>query len=84
MRTAGNIVTQVQRQFNGLGQLTREWQSHSGAANTSTTLKVQYAYSEMAGGANHSRLTTMTRLRSDILSCAGTGTIHEFFPLVAR
>lgn len=60
MRTAGNIVTQVQWQFNGLGQLTREWQSHSGAANTSTTLKVQYAYSEMAGGANHSRLTTMT------------------------
>jgi len=58
--SGGNIVTQVQRQFNGLGQLTTEYQSHSGAVNTSTTPKVQYAYSEMAGGANHSRLTNMT------------------------
>jgi len=58
--TAGNIVTQVQRQFNGLGQLTAEYQSHSGAVNTSTTPSVQYSYSEMAGGANHSRLTSMT------------------------
>lgn len=53
-------MTQVQRQFNGLGQLIHEWQSHSGAVNTSTTPSVQYAYSEMSGGANHSRLTTMT------------------------
>ena len=39
----GNIVNQVKREFNGLGQLTKEWQSHSGAVNTSTTPKVQYA-----------------------------------------
>jgi RHS repeat-associated protein len=57
--SGGNIVTQVQRQYNGLGQLTREWQSHSGAVNTSTTPSVQYAYSEMASGANHSRLTSV-------------------------
>ena len=49
----------MQRQFNGLGQLTAEYQSHSGAVNLATTPKVQYAYSEMAGGANHSRLTGM-------------------------
>ena len=53
-------MTQVQRAFNGLGQLTREWQSHSGAVNTSTTPSVQYAYSEMPSGANHSRLTSIT------------------------
>jgi YD repeat-containing protein len=53
------IVNQVQRAFNGLGQLTQEWQSHSGAVNTSTTPAVQYTYSEMAGGANHSRLTSV-------------------------
>jgi len=55
--TSGNIVNQIQRAFNGLGQLITEWQSHSGAVNTSTTPKVQYTYSEMPSGANHSRLT---------------------------
>ncbi len=57
--SAGNIVNQVQRDFNGLGQLTKEYQSHSGAVNTGTSPKVQYAYSEMSGGANHSRPTAM-------------------------
>jgi hypothetical protein len=57
--TAGNVVNQVQRDFNGLGQFTKEYQSHSGAVNTGTTPKVQYAYSEMTGGANHSRPTNM-------------------------
>jgi RHS repeat-associated protein len=32
----------------------------SGAVSTSTSPKVQYAYSEMPSGANHSRLTSMT------------------------
>ncbi len=58
--SGGNIVNQVQRAYNGLGQLITEWQSHSGAMNTSTTPKVQYAYTEMPSGANHSRLTSMT------------------------
>lgn len=58
--TGGNIVNEVQRAYNGLGQLITEWQSHSGAVNTSTSPKVQYAYSEMPSGANHSRLTGMT------------------------
>src|SRR5205823_2044539 len=53
-------VNQVQRAFNGLGQLITEYQAHSGAVNTSTSPKVQYTYSEMAGGANHSRLTSIT------------------------
>jgi len=57
--SGGNIVNQVQCAFNGLGQMTTEWQSHSGAVNTSTTPKVQYTYSEMASGANHSRRTGM-------------------------
>src|SRR5262249_38701669 len=42
------------------GQLITEYQSSSGAVNTATTPKVQYAYSEMSGGANHSRLASMT------------------------
>ncbi len=58
--SSGNIVNQVQRAFNGLGQLTAEYQEHSGAVNTSTSPVVQYAYSEMPSGANHSRLVSMT------------------------
>ena len=27
--SGGNVVNQVQREFNGLGQLTKEWQAHS-------------------------------------------------------
>jgi RHS repeat-associated protein len=58
--SGGNVVNQVQREFNGVGQMTKEWQAHSGSVNTSTSPKVEYAYSEMASGANHSRLTTVT------------------------
>jgi RHS repeat-associated protein len=55
----GTMVNQVQRTFNGLGQLTIEYQSHSGAVNTATTPKVQYAYSAL-DTSNRSRLTSMT------------------------
>jgi len=57
---AGNVVNQVQRTFNGLGQLTGEYQSHSGAVVPGTTPEVQYAYTEMSGGQNNSRLVSMT------------------------
>ena len=58
--SAGTIVNQVQQVYNGLGQLITEYQSHSGAVNTSTTPKVQYAYVDLAGGANNSRETSLT------------------------
>ena len=58
--TGGNVVNQVEDVYNGLGQLTAEYQSHSGAVNLNTTPAVQYAYTEMAGGQNNSRLTSMT------------------------
>src|SRR5262249_53551326 len=66
--TGGNIVNEVQRSFNGLRQLTVEYQSHSGAVNTSTTPKVQYAYVEMASGVNHSRPTSMTYPNGKVLT----------------
>ncbi len=40
--------------------MTGEYQSHSGAVNTSSTPVVQYAYNEMSNGENNSRLTSMT------------------------
>ncbi len=65
--SGGSIVNQVQMAYNGLGQLTTEYQSHSAAVNTSTSPKVQYAYTEMASGANHSRLTSVTYPNSRVV-----------------
>lgn len=58
--SGGNIVNQVKRVFNGLYQLTTEYQSISGAVVDATTPKTQYTFTEMAGGANHSRATKIT------------------------
>jgi RHS repeat-associated protein len=66
--SAGNVVNQVQRSFNGLGQLTAEYQSHAGAVNTATTPSVGYSYTEMAGGANNSRPTALTYPSGRVLS----------------
>ncbi len=57
--SGGTIVNQVEDVYNGLGQLTGEYQEQNGAVNTSTTPEVQYAYTEMSGGQNNSRLTQM-------------------------
>jgi RHS repeat-associated protein len=55
----GTAVNQVTRAYNGFGQLTSEWQSHTGLVDAATTPRVQYAYSQGSGG-NHSRLTRIT------------------------
>jgi len=39
--------------------MTSEWQAHTGLVSTTTTPRVQYAYSQGVGG-NHSRLTRIT------------------------
>ncbi len=66
--SGGSVVNQVQRAFNGLGQLTTEYQAHGAAVNTATTPKVQYAYAEMGGGANQSRPTSMTYPNGRVLT----------------
>jgi RHS repeat-associated protein len=63
----GSVVNQVEQDFNGLGQLTSDWQEHAGAV-TGSTPRVQYAYSEMPGGANHSRPTSMTYPNGKVLT----------------
>jgi RHS repeat-associated protein len=65
--TGGNVVNQVQQDFNGLGQLTSDWQEHAGAV-TGSSVRVQYAYTEMAGGANNSRQTSMTYPNGRVVS----------------
>jgi RHS repeat-associated protein len=64
----GTVVNQVERLYNGFGQLTAEYQSHGGAVNTSTTPAVQYAYVEGASGANNSRLVSVTYPSGYVLS----------------
>ena len=58
--SGGSVVNQVQDGYNGLGQLSNEYQEHGGAVNTSTSLQVQYGWNLMANGANNSHLTRMT------------------------
>jgi len=59
--TSGSVVNQIQREFDGLGNLLTEWQAAGGAVNTSTSPKVQYAYSfAPSGSTNHNRLTSIT------------------------
>jgi uncharacterized delta-60 repeat protein/RHS repeat-associated protein len=54
---SGTVVNQTKRTYNGLGQLTGDYQLHSSGGISSFTPSVQYVYSEMADEANHSRLT---------------------------
>jgi RHS repeat-associated protein len=56
---SGTALNQVTRAYNGFGQLTSEWQNHTGLVDPATTPRVQYAYSQANGG-NHSRLTQVT------------------------
>ena len=48
--SGGSVVNQVQRVYNGLGQMTADYQAASGAVSIGTTPVVQYAYTEMSGG----------------------------------
>jgi RHS repeat-associated protein len=65
-------VNQVTRAYSGFGQLTSEWQAHTGLVSTTTTPRVQYAYSQGVGG-NHSRLTRTTYPSGYAVDYAYTG-----------
>ena len=56
---SGSIVNEVQSAYSGFGQLTREYQSHGGAVNTSSTPSVGYAYT--SGSGNYLRWTQLER-----------------------
>jgi RHS repeat-associated protein len=58
--SGGNVVNQVKRQYNGLRQLTTEYQAAAGAVDPATSPKVQYVYNELANGTNNSRLVNVT------------------------
>ena len=60
-----SVVNQVEDAYNGYGQLTQQYQEHSGAV-TGSSLSVQYGYSQPTG-ANYSRLSTMTYPNTRVL-----------------
>ena len=55
---SGNVVNDVQRVYNGFGQLVAEYQSHDGEVDFEETPSVEYAYAD--GSANTIRPTSVT------------------------
>jgi RHS repeat-associated protein len=70
--TGGSAVNQVVRAFTSFGQLTSEWQSHTGLVNLTTTPRVQYAYLQSTAG-TQTRLSQMTYPDGYTLSLNSTG-----------
>jgi RHS repeat-associated protein len=67
--TAGTtIVNQAEDAYNGLGQLTGEYQSHSGPVVIGATPEVQYTYNDLANGHNNSRPTGMVYPNGRVLT----------------
>ena len=55
--TAGStVLMQIQREYNGFGQLTKEYQSDNGVVVTATTRAVAYRYTAPSASGNYSRL----------------------------
>jgi hypothetical protein len=54
---SGSVVNDVMMAYNSFGQLTADYQSHTGAVNTGSTPKTQYAYAN--GSANQTRPMSM-------------------------
>ncbi|MCY2964772.1 MAG: hypothetical protein NT069_14230 [Planctomycetota bacterium] len=63
---SGAIVNDVLFAYNSFGQVTADYQSHSGAVNVASTPKVQYAY--LSGSANSIRPTSMTYPNGRVLT----------------
>ncbi len=73
---SGTVVNAVQFAYNDFGQLTTDYQSHSGAVNVSTTPKVQYGYA--SGAANTIRPTMLTYPNGRVLTFSyGAGSISD-------
>ena len=63
---SGNIVNDVQKQYNSFAQLIAEYQSHTGAVNFATSPVVQYSYAD--GSANTIRLISIIYPNGRILN----------------
>ena len=75
------VVNEVQNVYNEFWQLQKQYQEHSGAVNTSTSLSVQYGYAD--GSANTIRPTSITYPNGNILNF-GYGTSGGKDDLLSR
>jgi RHS repeat-associated protein len=78
---SGTVVNEVQFAYNDFGQLSTDYQSHSGAVNTTTTPKVQYAFAN--GSDNTIRPTTLTYPDGRVLTY-DYGTSNDIDDAVSR
>jgi autotransporter-associated beta strand protein len=54
--SAGNVLNQVENVYNGYGQITTQYQEHSGGVNTGASNKVQYIYDQSGNDSRLQRL----------------------------
>lgn len=78
---SGTIVNEVRFSYNDFGQLISDYQSHSGAVNTSTTPKVQYGF--VNGSDNTIRRTSLTYPDGRVLNY-DYGTAEEINDSISR
>ncbi|MCW2892950.1 MAG: repeat-associated core domain protein, partial [Actinomycetia bacterium] len=57
--SGSTVVNQDQFAYDQFGRVAVEYQEHNGAVNTGSSASVQYNHTEMSGGANNDRLTSM-------------------------
>ena len=57
---SGNVVNEVELQYNDFRQLTTQYIAGDGTVNTSTSPKIEYGYASGASGSNQIRATSVT------------------------
>lgn len=57
---SGNVVNEVEMQYNDFRQLTTQYIANDGAVNTSTSPKIQHGYASGASSSNQVRATSVT------------------------
>jgi hypothetical protein len=85
----GYVVNQIQRDYNGLGQMTKEYQQHGRAVTpgtaSSASLAVTYTYNTADLDKYGSRLTSITYPSGKVLSYRyNTGTANTLNDLIGR
>ena len=76
---SGNVVNETHFTYNNFGQLTHDYQAHSGTVNVMTTPKVQYAFA--SGADNTIRPTSVTYPDGRVISydCGGHVSRYRLF-----
>lgn len=74
---SGSVVNDVQNEYNDFSQLVTQYQSHSGAVNTSSTPAVQYEYADGSANTIRPTLTTYPDGRELTISYGTSGAMND-------